>query len=169
MKDRDTALFAIYVNDHLAALVTGRELARRTSAGASDTETRSLARELVSHFVESERELERLCREIGARPSRFKRTLAAAAEKGGRLKLNGHVMSRSPLSDLVELEGLTVLLEYELALWRSLDDARPELARPEDDFVSRERHVCEWRDRLVAHAREVAASSLVSRPSGARR
>jgi hypothetical protein len=49
------------------------------------------------------------------------------AEKAGRLKLNGSLLSRSPLSDLVELEGLALGVQGKLAGWRllkALDDPR---------------------------------------------
>jgi hypothetical protein len=160
MNDQSATPLGIYLNDHLAALVAGRELARRTSSGASDIETQTLAREFASRIVESERELERLLGEIGARRSRVKRLLASAAEKSGRLKLNGHLVTRSPLSDLVELEGLIVLLEYEIALWRSLNHTRPGLARSDSDFADREQQAREWRDRLVSHSRDAARRSF---------
>jgi hypothetical protein len=169
MNDHARKLLGIYLNDHLAALVTARELARRTSSGATNSETQSVARDLVAHLTRSERELERLLGDVGARPSRVKRALAAAAEKGGRLKLNGHIATRSPLSDLVELEGLTVLLEYEAGLWRSLAHAAPELARSENDFADRARQACEWRERLATHARRIAVRSLRPRSAAVRR
>jgi hypothetical protein len=142
-------LLRIYLNDHLAALAGARELARRAKA-----------QELAAHFGESERELERLIGHIGARRSRLKGTLAAAAEKGGRLKLNGHLVTRSPLSDLVELEGLGVLLEYEARVWRSVAEAMPDAARPDGDFAERERQALEWRDRLAEDAARTARRSL---------
>jgi hypothetical protein len=168
MTDHARKLLGIYLNDHLAALVSARELAKRANAGATDNETRAIARDLVAHLTRSERELERLLSELGVRPSRVKRALASAAEKGGRVKLNGHVVSRSPLSDLVELEGLSALLQYEAALWRVLADAIPELARPEGDFGNRERDARDWRDGLTARARSVAPKAL-GRPTGVQR
>jgi hypothetical protein len=42
------------------------------------------------------------------------------AEKAARLKLNGRLLSRSPLSDLVELEGLRLAVEGKAAGWRTL-------------------------------------------------
>src|SRR6267154_5431496 len=56
---------------------------------------------------------------VGTDP--VKQVLAWGAEKAGRLKLNGHWLSYSPLSRLDELEFLTLGVTGKLALWRSLE------------------------------------------------
>jgi hypothetical protein len=163
MKERrNMTLLTIYLNDHLAALITGRELARRLQSAAGDDDQRSLATDLLEHFLDSEHELERLLIETGSRPSPLKGRLAWAAEKAGRLKLNGHITSRSPLSDLVELEGLTVLLEYELAAWRSLQQlaSPPELARASARFAAREEQARTQRNRCAEQSQQIAAARL---------
>jgi hypothetical protein len=96
MNQHARKLLGIYLDDHLAALVTAGELAKTR-------EMQSLTAELVTHFLEAGRELERLLATLGAGRSRVKRALASAAEKTGRVKLNGHIVTRSPLSNLVEL------------------------------------------------------------------
>jgi hypothetical protein len=45
-------LLTIYLNDHLAALLTGRELARRMQSAAGDEKQRALATDLVEHFLD---------------------------------------------------------------------------------------------------------------------
>jgi hypothetical protein len=50
----------------------------------------------------------------------YKLAAAWVAERVGRLKLNGHLLSRSPLSSLVELEGLKLGVEGKVSLWASL-------------------------------------------------
>ncbi len=50
-------------------------------------------------------------------------------EKLGRLKPNGRLVRRSPLSDVIELEGLRLAVQGKLCCWRVLravaeDDAR---------------------------------------------
>ena len=61
---------------------------------------------------------------------RIKVAGAWAGEKLGRLKLNGEIVSRSPLSTVVELEGLYLGISGKLSLWRNLERAMGEhLAR----------------------------------------
>jgi hypothetical protein len=155
-------LLAIYLNDHLAAVITARELARRMRSAAGDDEQRALADNLVQHFLDSEHELERLMAETGAPRSLLKGWLAWATEKAGRLKLNGHITSRSPLSDLVELEGIMVLLEYERGLWRSLQQlaSQPEPARASRGFAAREEQARTQLDRCAQRSRTIAAGRL---------
>jgi hypothetical protein len=50
----------------------------------------------------------------------YKTVLAWAAEKVARLKPNGHVLTRSPLSRVVELEALRLGVEGKAAGWRTL-------------------------------------------------
>jgi hypothetical protein len=162
MKRHDMTLLTIYLNDHLAGVITGRELARRMLSGAVDDERRALASDLAEHFLDSEHELERLIVETGSRRSLLKGWLAWATEKAGRLKLNGHITSRSPLSDLVELEGIMVLLEYEQGLWRSLQQlaSPPEIARASRDFAAREEQARTHLDRCAERSRTIAAGRL---------
>lgn len=47
-------------------------------------------------------------------------------EKLGRFKLNGQVVGRSPLSDLVELEALRLGVAGKAAGWRALRDLAAE-------------------------------------------
>ncbi|HEY6792288.1 MAG TPA: hypothetical protein VI365_33750, partial [Trebonia sp.] len=56
----------------------------------------------------------------GVKIRSYKVFAAWAGEKAGRLKLNGHLLSRSPLSDLEETEMLRLGVEGKAAGWRTL-------------------------------------------------
>jgi hypothetical protein len=58
---------------------------------------------------------------LGISPSSVKDTLAEAAERLGRLKSNGTVLARSPLSNVVELEALVVGITGKEAMWAALE------------------------------------------------
>ncbi|WP_037899439.1 hypothetical protein [Streptomyces sp. NRRL S-350] len=113
-------LLAIYLNDHLAGSYAGAALARRIArehrAGSDAPDLRRLAREIA----EDRDELVALMRELGVRPRWHRMLLGAAAEKAGRLKLNGRLVRRSPLSDLLEVEAMRAGVQGKLALWRAL-------------------------------------------------
>ena len=64
---------------------------------------------------------------LGVGENRVKVPIAWAAEKLGRLKPNGQLTGYSPLSRLVELEGLALGVTGKLALWRSLAATRSDL------------------------------------------
>jgi hypothetical protein len=118
-------LLGLYLNDHLAGATLGLELVRRTARENKDSELGSfLADVLFPEIEEDRRTLQRLMGQTGIAPSRPKVAAAWLAEKLGRLKLNGELRRYSPLSRLVELEGLAVGIEGKRALWLALGAAR---------------------------------------------
>lgn len=117
----DTRKFlGIYLNDHLAGASGGVELARRTARahrGSADGEQLS---QLAADIAADRAALLAIMRSLNI-PVRWYKNLAGwAAEKAARLKFNGRVLSRSPLSDLVELDGLLMAVQGKAAGWRTL-------------------------------------------------
>jgi hypothetical protein len=111
---------AIYLNDHLAGSVAGVQLARRARASNEGTELgRALAE--VCTEIEADREaLRQLMRHLQVAESRVKPLAAWLAERLGRLKLNGQLRGYSPLSRVVELEGLCAGVAGKRMLWEAL-------------------------------------------------
>lgn len=113
-------LLAIYLNDHYAASQAARDVAVRSASSNQGNEFGDYLGQLV-HEMEAERtELERIMDALGIAVDRFKVTGAWAAEKIGRLKLNGRLREYSPLSRVIELEGLSAGINAKLGLWRGL-------------------------------------------------
>ena len=95
---------ATYLNDHLGGSTFGVELVRR-SAAEIDADRKAL---------------KAIMAELGVKADRAKVAVGWAAEKMGRLKPNAQLRGYSPLSPLVELEGLLVGIQGKLSLWRAL-------------------------------------------------
>jgi hypothetical protein len=57
---------------------------------------------------------------IGIPQDKLKQVAAWTTERAGRLKLNGQITGYSPLSRLIELEGLFLGVTGKRSLWRSL-------------------------------------------------
>ena len=117
-------LLAIYLNDHLAGATAGRELARRSAASNRDSSYGSFLADLAEQIDEDRQSLIELMGALDVGIDRFKVIGARAVEKVGRLKLNGSLLSYSPLSRVVELEGLTLGVNGKLALWGSLQELK---------------------------------------------
>jgi hypothetical protein len=66
-----------------------------------------------------------IMRALGVGVDRLKVVAGWGAEKVGRLKLNGRLLGYSPLSRVVELEGLALGVSGKLALWRALEEITP--------------------------------------------
>jgi hypothetical protein len=96
-------------------------------------------------------------RRLGVDPDRIKVGAAWAAEKAGRLKLNGRVRGYSPLSRVVELEGLALLLLGQRRMWETLGRVLAGDRAPGVDAAGRAALVDEALARLAElHARAVA-------------
>lgn len=112
-------LLGVYLNDHLAGATGGLEMARRTAASA-EPEFTTVLRELVAEIAEDRSALLAIMATLGIPVRGYKVFAAWAGEKMGRLKLNGHLLSRSPLSSLEETEILRLGVEGKADLWRTL-------------------------------------------------
>ena len=111
--DRD--LLGIYLNDHLAGASAGLELARR--AARSHSRDRAALREIAHEIAEDRDELRTIMATLGVPARRYKEIAGWAMEKVGRLKPNGRILSRSPLSDVLEVEALRLAVEGKAAGW----------------------------------------------------
>ena len=114
-------LLAVYLRDHHAAGRAGVALARRAAEDVDASvspggELAGIAHEVAEDLVT----LELIMDAVDVTPSSAKDALAAVGERVGRLKGNGRVFERSPLSDVVELETLVAGIRAKEALWQSL-------------------------------------------------
>jgi hypothetical protein len=134
-------LLAIYLNDHLAGATFGVELAQRSAASNRGSAYGQVLGELAAEIRSDRESLLEIMRSLRVGADRVKVSAAWAAEKLGRLKLNGQLLGYSPLSRVVELEALTLGVSGKLALWRALDElepGRPELSKPTlQDLIAR--------------------------------
>ncbi|MGZ4248992.1 MAG: hypothetical protein ACXVUE_11880 [Solirubrobacteraceae bacterium] len=127
-------LLAIYLNDHLAGATVGRELSRRSATSNRGTPYESFLSRLAQEIVEDRRSLLAIMDALGVRVDRLKSAAAWSGEKLGRLKLNGQLRGYSPLSRVVEFEGLTLGVHGKRGLWITLG----ELARDRAVLVADE-------------------------------
>jgi hypothetical protein len=154
-------LLDVYLNDHLAGATAGRELTARSLRSNSGDEVGRFLAKLLGEIEEDRDTLARVMERVGARPSRVKVSAAWAAEKVGRLKLNGRILGYSPLSRLVELEALSAGIAAKQCLWRSLERVAPSDARlAEFDFPALAERAERQRSELERHRREAALAAL---------
>ena len=118
-------LLTLYLNDHLAGSVFGSQLARRALAANRGTEFETFLVELTAAIDEDRRELEGILERLGLPTDRIKLAAGWLGEKIGRLKPNGQLKGYSPLSRMLELEGLSGGVHAKLSLWRALRAIAP--------------------------------------------
>ena len=121
-----SSLLAIYLNDHLAGATGGLELVKRAAGSNEGTELGAFLEHLTAEIAEDRESLIEAMDLLGVGRDRLKVTGGWLAEKAGRLKLNGRVLSYSPLSRVVELEGLVLGITGKQALWEALRQVNAE-------------------------------------------
>ncbi|MGW5781253.1 hypothetical protein [Streptomyces sp. NPDC003863] len=121
-------LLRIYLNDHYAGSAAGDALVRRVARVHGQGPSGRRLRGLADEIAEDRESLVRIMTALDIPVMRARALIMRCAEKVGRAKLNGRLVSRSPLSDVLELESLRLGVEGKLALWRSLG----EVARGDD-------------------------------------
>lgn len=138
-------LLGVYLNDHLAGSTVGMSLARRMVASAEPgSERATVLSRLATEITEDRSALLRIMAALDIQVRGYKVFAAWAGEKVGRLKLNGYLLTRSPLSDLEETEFLWLGVEGKAAGWRTLReiadrDSRLDAGRL-DDLIARANH-----------------------------
>jgi hypothetical protein len=130
-------LLRIYLQDHLAGSTGGLELARRARGANEGTSYGEPLAKLADDIEADRRSLERIMDDLGFGADRAKNFAFWAAEKAGRLKLNGQLTGYSPLSRMVEIEGLITGVGAKLSLWRTLRDVADSVPELDADALAR--------------------------------
>ncbi|MDQ3733613.1 MAG: hypothetical protein M3400_06375 [Actinomycetota bacterium] len=115
-----TSLLGIYLNDHLAGSTVGVALIERTAQAQQATPAGPPLAKLAKEIAEDRSALLGFMSALEIDIARYKLVGAWVAERAGRLKLNGRLLSRSPLSSVVELEAMLLGVEGKAAGWRTL-------------------------------------------------
>jgi hypothetical protein len=118
----DERYLAIYMNDQLALGVLWREIARRSARSNYGTDEGAAIRRVADAIAEDVETFEQIMQRIGVPKTHAKPVLAMAGERFGRLKLNGHLRSYSPLSRFEELDFLVMGIDGKVTLWTNLRD-----------------------------------------------
>jgi hypothetical protein len=153
----DRKRLRIFLQDHLAAATAGLELAKRTRGANEGTDYGEPLARLADEIEADRRALEATLVDLGFGPDRPKNLGAWAGEKVGRLKLNGQLKGYSPLSRVLELEGLIAGISAKLSLWRILVEVAAEEPRLDTDHLRRLIDRGEAQRRTVEELRTLAA------------
>jgi hypothetical protein len=118
---------ATYLNDHLLGSTAGMELVRRAARENQGSELGEFLSGLAREIEDDRDTFLALMSELGVKPDRLKVAAGWTTEKLGRLKPNAQLRGYSPLSPLVELEGLLIGIQGKQAMWRVLAEVAPDL------------------------------------------
>jgi hypothetical protein len=148
---------AIYLRNHEAAANAGRDLFRRTAASQRDRPYAGELADLSTEVEEDLQSLQAIMRSVRVSPDLLQGLVLRVGERVGRLKPNGSLLGRSPLSDLIEIEGLLDAVRAKAAGWQALAQVpEPGWSAAADPQLLYERAL-DQAERLHAIHRQVAA------------
>lgn len=147
----DDTLLGVYLNDHLAGATAGVALARRLAGENRETIHGDALRRLAGEIADDRTALLDTMAAVDVPVRHYKTWLAWAAEKAARLKPNGRLFLRSPLSRVIGLEVMTLGVEGKAAGWHTLrtraaTDARLDSSRFGDLIERADRQATELED-----------------------
>lgn len=113
-------LLAVYLNDHLAGATGGSALAQRLARNHRGTEFEGPTSQLADQIAEDRKALLQMMSALGIQPRPVRQVLATVAERVARLKPNGTLVRRSPLSNVIEFEAMRLGVEGKIDGWQAL-------------------------------------------------
>ncbi|MGY1824073.1 hypothetical protein [Geodermatophilus sp. SYSU D00079] len=165
---RNVELLGVYTNDHLAAATGGIELVRRMLGQHRGSAFGGRLEELLGELREERAAVETTMQSLGIPVRQYKQVATWIGEKLSRAKLNGHVLSRSPLSDVVEFEFIATAVLAKRAGFetlRALAETDPRIdAALFDRLIAQADKQHHW---LADARREVAAGVFGGSPAAA--
>ena len=139
----DMSLLGLYLNDHLAGATAGTARIRYLLRSCRGTALGDALAPVTAEIAEDRASLLHIMRRLDVPVRRYKVYAGRAVEQMGRLKSNGSLVRRSPLSTLWELEAMGLGVEGKTAGWQTLRDLAATDARLDgrqlDDLVERAR------------------------------
>jgi hypothetical protein len=155
---RNPDLLGIYCNDHLMASTGGVELVSRMVGTHRGTPYEAPLERLLTELREERSALRSMMDVLGVPVRQYKQVATWVGEKVSRLKLNGRLLSRSPLSDVIEFEFIATAVLGKRAGFetlREVAEAEPRLDRALlDRLITQADQQHEW---LSEARREIAA------------
>ena len=152
----------IYLNDHRAGAAGGAALVRRVWHNNRNTPWGPLLRQVADTIDQDVVILDEVREVAAVSGGDLKQVAALLTERAARFKLNGHLLTYSPLSRVLELEGLLSAVQAKQRLWVALRLASP--SHPEwvgFDFAALEARGLEQMEKL-ARVHEWAVSEMMT-------
>lgn len=115
-----TRSLAIYLRNHDAAADAGVNLFRRSAASQRDRPYGPELAALREEVEQDRRTYRRLLQAVRTPHDLVQSVALRLGERVGRLKPNGHLVRRAPLSDLIEVEAMLGAVRAKAAGWQAL-------------------------------------------------
>lgn len=141
----DKKLLGLYLSDHLTGSTAGLGRLERMAKDFTDTPFHSELAGLAADVGRERELLRRLIHDLGIRQRPHRQAAAWLAERAGRLKLNGRVLSRSPMTLVLESELMRAAILGKIGGWQTLEELAPQLGLDKATFT---RLITEGREQI---------------------
>ncbi|MEJ6543665.1 NAD-dependent epimerase/dehydratase family protein [Brachybacterium paraconglomeratum] len=155
----DTGLLGLYLSDHLTGAAAGAARIDRMAADFVDTPVHPVLSSIAEQIRAERRFLHQLIDDLGLRRRRYRQAAAWLGEHAGRLKSNGRLVARSPMTMVLEAELMRSAVIGKRGSWLTLADNAQELGLDEDRFrelAEQALHQFEQLEAVHAYARRRA-------------
>lgn len=157
-------LLRVYLNDHLTGAAAGLALSRRLAESHQGTAAEKQLADLARDIEQDRDALVAIMGQLGVARVFYKEPFGVVAERLGRLKLNGTLWHRSPMSSVIELEGMAMGIRGKAAVWRALrelsgSEPRVDKARLEELITRAEQQLTMLEQLHLRAVREAFAPS----------
>ncbi len=165
---RNPDLLSIYVNDHLMAATAGIELVGRMLGSHRGDRFEGRLEQLLTELREEKTAHLQMAAVLGIPVRQYKQLASWVGEKLARMKPNGHLLSRSPLSDVVEFEFIASAVLAKRAGFETLREVAEVEPKLDKELLDRLIEQADQQHEWLAEARrEVAATVFGGRPEPA--
>ncbi|MCK7627649.1 hypothetical protein MUU72_31915 [Streptomyces sp. RS10V-4] len=162
----DMKLLGIYLNDHLAGATAGTQRADHLVRAARGSPLGRALGPVAAEIAEDRSALLGIMRDLGVPVRRYKVCAGWASEKLGRLKGNGRLVRRSPLSTVLELEALRMATEGKAAGWQTLRRLSATDERLDSALLDRLLERARQQQKTVEEWRTRQAETALRTPAG---
>lgn len=156
----------IYLNDHRTGATGAKAMVERMIASNEGTPLGETLLGIRHELDEDAKALETVMRHLHATPNPAKNLAAVIGERVGRLKMNGRLRGYSPLSRVLEIEGLMAAIDMKRRLWESLQILAGADELGGIDLARYMRRADDQRERLLTHHEEAVNAAFTPKPRG---
>jgi hypothetical protein len=132
----DKKLLGIYLSDHLTGATAGLGRVERMAKDFTDTPFRAELSRLVEELSRERVQLRTLIHQLGVPQRPHRQAAAWLAEHAGRLKLNGRLFRRSPLTLVLESELMRAAVMGKIGGWQTILEHATELGLDPATFTT---------------------------------
>lgn len=155
----DMDLLGLYLSDHLTGATAGAERIERMAADFIDTPVFPALSELAAEIRGEHLYVRHLIGELGLRRRPVAEAVSWVGERVGRLKSNGSLLKRSPMTLVLEAELMRSAVIGKLGMWQTLEGNAEALGLEAEQFrgfAQKAEHQREVLDTVHSYARSRA-------------